>query len=242
MVTVAMKLKDTCSLEEKQCKPRQRIKKQSHYFACKGPSSQSYGVSSSHVWMWEVDCEESWAPKNWCFWTVMLERTLESPLDCKKIQPVLPRGAQSWVFIGRTDVEAETPYFGHLMQRTDSLDKTLIWGKIESGRRRGRQRMRWLDGITNSMDMSLSKLWEMVKDRKAWCAAVHGVGKSQTQLSNWTTKLFKHRAGPITLWSLPIGGPSTCLNSSWFEGRVHMPQSLHACPVIFPEFLGDFSL
>ena len=89
--------------------PRQHIKKQRHYFANKGPSSQGYGFSSGHVWIWELDCEEIWAPKNWCFWTVMLEKTLESPLDCKEIQPVHPKGDQSWVFIGRTDAEAETP-------------------------------------------------------------------------------------------------------------------------------------
>ena len=89
--------------------PRQHIKKQRHYFANKGPSSQSYGFSSSHVWMWELDYKESWAAKNWCFWTVVLEKTLESPLDCKEIQPVHPKGDQSWVFIGRTDFEAETP-------------------------------------------------------------------------------------------------------------------------------------
>ena len=89
--------------------PRQHIKKQRHYFANKGPSSQGYGFSSSHVWMWELDCEESWAPKNWCFWTVVLVKTLESPLDCKEIQPVHPKWDQSWVFIGRTDTEAEAP-------------------------------------------------------------------------------------------------------------------------------------
>ena len=90
-------------------KPRQRIKKQRYHFANKGPSSQGYGFSSSHVWMWELDCKESWAPKNWCFWTVVLEKTHESPLDCKEIQPVHPKGNQSWIFIGRTDVKAETP-------------------------------------------------------------------------------------------------------------------------------------
>ena len=109
MVTAAMKLKDTCSLEEKLWKPRQHIIKQRHYFANKSSFSQSYGSSSSHVGMWELDYKESWEPKNWCSWTVVLEKTLESLLDCKEIKPVNPNGNQSWIFTGRTDAEAETP-------------------------------------------------------------------------------------------------------------------------------------
>ena len=109
MVTAAMKLKDTCSLKKSYNKPRQHIKKQRYYFANKGLSSQSYGFSSSHVWMWVLDHKESWVPKNWCFWTVVLDKTLESPMNCKEIKPVNPKGNQSWIFIGRTDAEAEAP-------------------------------------------------------------------------------------------------------------------------------------
>ena len=122
--------------------PRQHIQKQRHYFANKGPSSQGYGFSSSHVWLWELDYKESWAPKNWCFWTVVLEKTLESPLDCKEIQSVHPKGNQFWIFIGRTDAEAETPILWPPDRRTVSFEKTLMLGKIEGRRRRGWQRKR----------------------------------------------------------------------------------------------------
>ena len=187
MVTAAMKLKDACSLEKSYDQHRQHIKKHRHYFADKGPSSQSYSFSSSHVWMWELDYKQSWVPKNWCFWTVVLEKTLESPLDCKEIKPVHPKGNQPLTFIGRTDAKVETPIFwppdgksGLIGQDTDAGQD---WSQQEKGKIEdevvGRQHQ--FDGHESEQALGVS-------DGQG-SAAVHGVTKSRTQLSGWTEEV-----------------------------------------------------
>ena len=183
------------------------------------PHCQTYGFSSHHVQMWQLDQKEGRAVKTWCFWIVVLEKTLESPLD-SKIKPVNPKGNQSWILIGRTDAEAETPILWPPDVKSQLTRKYPDAGKDWDRRRRGWQRMIWLDGITNSFDMNLSRLWEIVKDRKAWHASVHGVTKSWTRLSDWTTAtIWPESLQKERVWEILSLGINSVIPSRDLAGR-----------------------
>ena len=172
---MAMKLKTLPPWKKNYDQPRQCIKRQRHYFADQRLYSQSYGFSSGQVWMWELDYKKSWALKNWCSWTVVLEKTLKSPLDCKEIQAVNPKGNQSWIFIGRSDTEAEAPILFPPDGKSWLIGKDPDAGRLKTKREGGGRR--WLDGIIDSVIMNSSKLQKIVKDRDAWSTAVPGVGE-----------------------------------------------------------------
>ena len=196
--------------------PRQHIKKQRHYFASKGLSSQGYSVTSSQVWVWELDHKESWVPKNWCFWTVVLEKALESPLDCKEIQPVNPKGNQSWIFTGRTDAEAETPTLWPFDVKNWLIDAGKDWGLEKKGMTEDEMVgwHHWFNGYEFEQTPGVGD------DRDDWCAVVLGVSKSRTRLSDWTELKNWFTVGDFS------SRYSWILQNVWVSLNLYIPESI----------------
>ena len=226
-----MQIKDT-PWKENYDQPRQQIKKQRHYFVNKGPSSQGYGFSSGQVWMWELDYKENWGLKNWCFWTVVLEKTLESSLDCQDIKPVHPKGYQSWVFIEDWCWSWNSSTLAIWCKDLTHLKRPWCWERLRAGEEGDNRGWDGWRALNDSMEVSLGKLQELVMDREAWHAAVHGVAKNQTRLSDWTELNWgePHFESPrVDMWLSPGPSAYSILQASATDSQTgRWPKSIQA--------------